>query len=98
MVVQQNLRAILANTAVKRTSWGGGDSSPSKNGLGINTDTAEEVEDDGLLTSSSQYFELFLSGPDAICPSCVSVKPRERMWAIATMNCGHWWNYATVRV
>ncbi|KAJ9612598.1 exocyst subunit [Cladophialophora chaetospira] len=66
MVVQQNLRAILANTADKRASWGGGDAAKSQDGLGISTDTNEDDEDDGLLTSSSHYFDLFLTGPDSI--------------------------------
>ncbi|EXJ75557.1 uncharacterized protein A1O5_00063 [Cladophialophora psammophila CBS 110553] len=66
MVVQQNLRAILANTTDKRRSWS--DNTKDQNGLGISNveDSRDGDEDDGLLISSSRYFDLFLTGPDSI--------------------------------
>lgn len=66
MVVQQNLRAILAGTAAKRLSWGG-EATNGQDGLGISTDSpATEDDDEGLLTSSTRYFNLFLTGPESI--------------------------------
>ena len=77
MVVQQNIRAILANTARKRASW---DESGAKDGggLGITTDTAWEEEEDGLLTSSSRYFDLFLTGPKSILAHVKECKSQKR--------------------
>lgn len=69
MVVQQNLRAILANTAPKRASWGSLDTSKDQKSLGngISVDGKDdEDEDDGLLTVSSRYFDLFLTGSDSV--------------------------------
>ncbi|EXJ80404.1 hypothetical protein A1O1_08548 [Capronia coronata CBS 617.96] len=72
MVVQQNLRAILASNGPRHDSTTEKDSDRDKadpTGLGISTEPpAEDAEDEdtGLLVSSSQYIDLFLSGPQAI--------------------------------
>lgn len=72
MVVQQNLRAILASTGSRSDHLFPGESATSNSnatGLGISTETntdESDEEDSGLLTSSSRYFDLFLTGPDSI--------------------------------
>ena len=82
MVVQQNLRAILAGSAAKRRS---GDDSNSagtgQNALGVASSTNlpnEENEDAGLLTLSAHYFELFLAGPDKILSHVKESKSAKR--------------------
>ncbi|KAL2432491.1 putative exocyst complex component sec8 [Exophiala dermatitidis] len=72
MVVQQNLRAVLASTSARKTHDAERDSPRAKadaTGLGISTEYSAEddnEEDSGLLVSSSKYIDLFLSGPHAI--------------------------------
>lgn len=84
MVIQQNLRAILATTTSKRQSVldrersitisSKGDTADTGTGLGIISSGAppasstldDEELDAGILTSSSRYFDLFLSGPEAV--------------------------------
>jgi hypothetical protein len=81
MVMQQNLRAILASTTssspAKDSSTSittGQSTNPTTDaatGLGISTvsSTPQQPEDDddsGLLTSSSRYFNLSLQGPESI--------------------------------
>ena len=63
MVVQQNLRGLLAS--VNPVS-GTAQPSTSAQGLGISSDNASPNDDDALLTSTQQYYTLFLSGPDEI--------------------------------
>ncbi|KIW75401.1 hypothetical protein Z517_10142 [Fonsecaea pedrosoi CBS 271.37] len=77
MVVQQNLRAILANTTHKRRSWTNDNKDPA--GLGISgADDTDADNDDGLLTSSSRYFDLFLTGPDSILQYVRDCKSQEK--------------------
>jgi len=79
MVVQQNLRSIFANIAPvpsARSTADVAESAETKGlGLGISTSTttapASDADqngdsDSGLLISSSQYYDLFLQGPDEI--------------------------------
>jgi Xaa-Pro aminopeptidase len=74
MVIQQNLRALLASTSSKGRSEALGDSKKTGSdptGLGISTeppgkDPEEDDDDSGLLVSSSRFFNLFLSGPDSV--------------------------------
>lgn len=75
MVVQQNLRAILASTSSKSESREPSESTkvPAKpTGLGISTEIStndaqdDDDDDSGLLTSSSRYFNLFLTGPESV--------------------------------
>ncbi len=76
MVMQQNLRAILASTCspAKTSSIRTTGQSTNPNdatGLGISTVSAstpqpDDDDDSGLLTSSSRYFNLFLQGPESI--------------------------------
>jgi exocyst complex component 4 len=74
-VVQQNLRATLANTLAARKSWAGvadqvgSNKDPAGLGLSTSTSTAADKDNDekeGLLTSSMRYFDLFLSGPESV--------------------------------
>lgn len=84
MVVQQNLRAILASTSSGRSSHRDMRESRIKadpTGLGISTESpADEAEDEdsGLLTSSSQYIDFFLSGPDAVLQHVRECKAQKR--------------------
>jgi exocyst complex component 4 len=64
MVVQQNLRGILAT--VTKTDDSGQPSTADTKGLGISSDQISSTDDDALLTSTQQYYTLFLSGPDEI--------------------------------
>ena len=63
MVVQQNLRGLLAS--VTPASLPAQPSTPAK-GLGISSAETVQNDDDALLTSTQQYYTLFLSGPDEI--------------------------------
>ena len=63
MVVQQNLRGLLASVA--STSDGGQATDDLSKGLGISS-TDGIRDDDALLSSTQQYYTLFLSGPDEI--------------------------------
>ncbi|KIW47373.1 uncharacterized protein PV06_00073 [Exophiala oligosperma] len=98
MVIQQNLRAVLASTAsnthaTRDAAAVGGrsagvvdaDKSSVAAGLGISTGVPAEAEDDnddddtsGLLTWSSQYFNLFLQGPDAVLQYVRDCKAQKR--------------------
>jgi len=62
MVVQQNLRNITASTRNPQAAA----AVDSAMGLGISTSQAITQEDDGMLTLSSRYYDLFLQGPDAV--------------------------------
>ena len=82
MVIQQNLRAILATTAqanrqslLDRTQNTGPNAAvEATTGLGIisqtiqssSSSTDDQDLDAGVLASSSRYFDLFLSGPDSV--------------------------------
>ena len=63
MVVQQNLRGLLASVTPGSELK---QSSATAKGLGISSDDTSQNEDDALLTSTQQYYTLFLSGPDEI--------------------------------
>lgn len=76
-VIQQNLRAILASTKSKKESISdkGTDNAATDDttGLGIVTNSGQSKQDEAtqdadssVLTSSSQYFDLFLGGADSI--------------------------------
>ena len=64
MVVQQNLRGLLAS--VNPTSSSTLSPTTSGQGLGISSAEASQNDDDALLVSTQQYYTLFLSGPDEI--------------------------------
>jgi exocyst complex component 4 len=69
VVVQQNLRAILANastTAEDERSAQNGDGGAGGLGISASSPVAEDDDDDGRLVYAGQYFDLFLSGPDSI--------------------------------
>jgi hypothetical protein len=66
MVIQQNLRAILANDGLVSR---GVTETPANDATGLGIVTASSPSDDvdsGLLSLSSQYLDLFLAGPDAV--------------------------------
>ena len=64
MVVQQNLRGLLAS--VTPTSLAPEPTSTPAKGLGISSAESLQNDNDALLTSTQQYYTLFLSGPDEI--------------------------------
>lgn len=64
MVVQQNLRGLLAS--VSRADDLAPTSVASNKGLGISSEKAPQADDDALLTSTQQYYTMFLSGPEEI--------------------------------
>ncbi|KIW17329.1 hypothetical protein PV08_04521 [Exophiala spinifera] len=91
MVIQQNLRAILASTSLTPAKGATGRSAVADDtslaaGLGISTemrttDAEGEGDDDdisGLLTLSSQYFNLFLQGPEAVLQYVRDCKAQSR--------------------
>lgn len=95
MVIQQNLRAILASTssipakdaAAGRRSAAAADDTSMAAGLGISTGVStmgaeDDADDDddtsGLLTWSSQYFNLFLQGPEAVLQYVRDCKAQKR--------------------
>lgn len=84
MVIQQNLRAILASTAHRRDKDTPSNSTKGTSdaaGLGISTEPSiedAEDEDSGLLISSSRYLDLFLEGPDSILQYVRDCKAEKR--------------------
>lgn len=66
MVVQQNLRGMIANVRQARTGSVGKTDTGAK-GLGISaTDITGSDADDGILTATQTYYSLFLDGADEV--------------------------------
>ncbi|ETN40636.1 uncharacterized protein HMPREF1541_04915 [Cyphellophora europaea CBS 101466] len=63
MVVQQNLRGMIANV---RQTKNGTTAPADMNGLGIVAASGDGNEDDGILTDTHAYYSLFLEGPDEV--------------------------------
>jgi hypothetical protein len=86
MVIQQNLRAMLANDGLishRATGVEGSKSTSDNTGLGImTTSPAPSSEDDdvtsGLLSLTTRYLDLFLAGPDAVLKYVTDTKAQNK--------------------
>jgi hypothetical protein len=69
MVIQQNLRGMVANSATNAVAKPSAIPNTDGNGLGISeatTNGSNADADDGVLAATHTYYSLFLDGPDEI--------------------------------
>jgi exocyst complex component 4 len=72
MVVQQNLRGLLASVTSMSSNLRSDNATAQ--GLGISSSQAIQEEEEALLTLTQEYYTLFLSGPDEIIKYIQDVK------------------------